>query len=117
MSGFVKEPRSLIRLRELLRLLWRKFGEGMRDPCWLGWGTQLWKSPCQLPAKPKGEFWVFKSPANGNSGWAVTGWQIVYMEEFILGFPTLATSPKFGIWRRVGISYLRCSEFSLEGVI
>ena len=35
----------------------------------------------------------------GESGWVVTGWQIVSTGEFILGSLTLDSLPKSGVWR------------------
>lgn len=107
MGGFVKETRSLHPAEGTASLTeGGSLGRGRGTPHGLGWGTQPWKSPCQLQAPWRGELWAFRSPAGAECmgcGWAAaTGRQMISMGEFILGSPTLDSSPKLGVWRKVG---------------
>ena len=48
MGGFVKETRSLHPAEGTASLTVEEvWGGDEGTPCWLGWGTQPWKSPCQ----------------------------------------------------------------------
>lgn len=68
----------------------------------MGWGTQLWKSPCQLDSGPGEGLWAFEFPAGGESGWAATGWPIASVRDSLLGSPTLVPLSKSGVWRLGG---------------
>lgn len=50
--------------------------------------------PCQHDSEQEKSF--EPSPACWESGWVVTGWQIVSMGGFVLGFLTLDSLPKSG---------------------
>lgn len=88
MGGFVKETRSLHPAEGTASLTVKEVWGGHEGPP-VGWGgAPSHGSPHASLIQDQGKsLWAFKSPAGGESGWVMTGWQIISMGEFILGSP------------------------------